>query len=137
MNLSKLTDAMWRKHANPWSGWTRLFSVPLAYIPLWNHSWLQGLLVVAWFVLNPFLFPEPKDKEKWTTRAIQNERTWVKERPLDALLVVQAFGFIVFIVGFYTAYVHKLGLTVISAVIVIACNAWFLNRITSSGEEKN
>ncbi len=73
MQLSKLTDAMWRRHANPWSIWTRLLSTPLTYVPFWNRSWRQGLGVAVWFAINPFLFPEPKDKDGWGARAIRGE----------------------------------------------------------------
>lgn len=134
MNLSKLTDAMWRQHANPWSVWTRLLSTPLTYVPFWNRSWKQGLAVAAWFAVNPFLFPEPNDDDTWATRAIQGERQWAKDRPRDTSLAIQAAGSAAFVGGFYSAYKNKLWPTVGSAVVVIACNAWFLDRMTNYEE---
>jgi hypothetical protein len=134
MKLSKITDALWRKHSNPWSVWTRLLSTPLTYIPFWNHSRKQGLAVAAWFAANPFLFPEPKNEDTWAARAIRGERQWAKERPRDTSLAIQALGSAAFLAGFYAAYKHKFGSTAISAVVVIACNAWFLNRMTDYDE---
>jgi hypothetical protein len=135
MNLSKLTDDMWKQHANPWSVWTRLLSTPLAYVPFWNRSWKQGLAVAAWFSANPFLFPEPKDEDAWATKAIRGERQWAKERPRDASLAIQVVGSIAFGGGFYSAYKNKLGPTVLSGAVVIACNAWFLDRMTAYAED--
>lgn len=68
INLSKLSDTMWRRHANPMSIWTRLLSTPLTFLPFRNHSVKQGLGVAAWFAINPWLFPEPKDKNAWGAR---------------------------------------------------------------------
>ncbi len=139
MKLSKLTDALWRRHSSPWSVWTRLLSTPLTYIPFWNRSWKQGLAVAGWFAANPFLFPEPTDEESWASKAIQGERRWAKERPPDTSFAIQALGSAAFLGGFYAAYKHKLGPTAMSAVVVIACNAWFLDRMTEyeeAGDEK-
>ncbi len=93
MHLSKLSDAVWRRHANPGSVWTRLLSVPLVFVPLWNRSWSQGLGVAAWMAINPLLFPEPKEENSWAARAIRGERRWVKARPRDASLIIQSNRF--------------------------------------------
>jgi hypothetical protein len=130
MNRAKISEAIWRRHANPWSVWTRLLSTPLVYVPFWNHSWSQGLAVATWLAANPFLFPEPKDKQSWSARAIRGEGRWMKERPRDASFVIQALGSAAAIGGLYSAYKRKLWPTVASAVVVMGCNAWFLNRMT-------
>jgi hypothetical protein len=131
MAFSRISAAMWRRHANPWSGWTRLLTTPLIYVPFWNRSWRQGLAVGAWFAVNPFLFPEPEDQQSWTARAIRGEAQWVKERPLDASLLIQAVGSAAAVGGLFAGYRRKLWPTVASAAAVMACNAWFLNRMAA------
>ena len=51
------TEQSWKRHSNPWSVWIRILSYPLAYVPVWNHSWKQGAVVGALFTANPVLFP--------------------------------------------------------------------------------
>lgn len=136
MKRSKLIDTMWRRHANPWSVWTRLLSTPLIYLPLWNRSWKQGLAVATWFATNPFLFPEPCNSRTWAARAIRGDRRWTKELPLDAALAIQVAAASTALGGLYAAYKHRLWLTAASAITVFICNVWFLNRMTTFGEEK-
>ncbi|MCB0168470.1 MAG: hypothetical protein KDI79_29850 [Anaerolineae bacterium] len=45
MDFAKFSDAMWQRHAHPLSVWSRLLSTPLAFVPLWNRSWKQRLVV--------------------------------------------------------------------------------------------
>jgi hypothetical protein len=47
MNIAKLLerlmgmdDATWARHANPWSGWTRVTIVPLLSSANWSRVWL-------------------------------------------------------------------------------------------------
>lgn len=130
MNLQSIKAYLWKRHANPWSVWTRLLSAPLSYAPFWNRSWKQGIAVAGWFAVNPFLFPEPKNKKNWSAQAIRGEQQWARERPLDISFAIQTTGAAAFLGGFYFAYQRKLWPTVASAVAVIASNAWFLDRMT-------
>lgn len=41
-------------------------------------------------LLNPVVFPGPKDDSAWATRAMLGEKMWVAERPLDRAMVVNA-----------------------------------------------
>lgn len=127
-----LLDAMWRRHANSWSVWTRLLSTPLAFVPFWNRSWKQGAAVAAWFAVNPFFFPEPEDTEAWGPRAIRGERRWANERPLDAALAVQSAGAAAFVGGFMAAYRRRPWLTAACVAGVIATNAWFLDQMANT-----
>ena len=132
IDISKLSDTMWRRHAHPMSIWTRLLSTPLAFLPFWNRSVKQGLGVAAWFAINPWIFPGPKDKDAWGARAIRGERRWTKERPRDASMVVQSVGAAAFLGGFYFAYKRRLVPTLLSTVVVMASNAWFLDRMAKT-----
>jgi hypothetical protein len=39
-------------------------------VAVWNRSWRLGVLLGAWLVANPVVFPEPEDDEAWATRAM-------------------------------------------------------------------
>jgi hypothetical protein len=83
-----MTDAVWARHTNPISVWSRILSVPLPFVVIWYRDEL-GLMTVAliavtivWFWINPRLFPEPKSKSSWTSRSILGEQVWLKtDRP--------------------------------------------------------
>ncbi len=77
------TENTWKRHSNPWSGWTRILTYPLVYVPFWNRSWKQGAAVAAWFAANPFVFPAPKDDSSGATRSVLGEQLWTAERRRD------------------------------------------------------
>jgi hypothetical protein len=68
------------RHSHPWSAWTRWASTPLVLLPVWNRSARQGVVVAAWFALNPVLFPPPRDDSAFATRAVLGEERWLEER---------------------------------------------------------
>jgi len=35
-----MDDATWRRHANPWSVWTRATVLPLVIVAVWSRVWL-------------------------------------------------------------------------------------------------
>jgi hypothetical protein len=58
--IKRLTREVFRHHSNPWSAWTRLFSAPLVFVPIWTRSWRQGAILGVWLIANAIAFPEPK-----------------------------------------------------------------------------
>ncbi len=36
----QMTDAVWQRHTNPWSVWTRYASLPLLIVAIWSRVWL-------------------------------------------------------------------------------------------------
>lgn len=57
--LMGMDDRVWARHANPWSGWTRVATLPLLAVAIWSREWIGwwALLAVAavalWTWLNP------------------------------------------------------------------------------------
>lgn len=78
---------MWRRHANPWSVWTRLFSVPMFAFVIYSRIWfgwwvLIGVVILAiWMVLNVRVFPPATADHRWEARAIFGERFWLRRKP--------------------------------------------------------
>jgi hypothetical protein len=84
----KVRRAVFARHSNPWSAWTRWASAPLILVPVWRHSGRDAVLVGAWMVLNPVVFCEPAHQRAWATRAVLGEEQWIAERPMDAAMAV-------------------------------------------------
>ncbi|MGW0732176.1 DUF6653 family protein [Streptomyces sp. NPDC002851] len=88
--LARTRRAIFARHANPWSAWTRWASAPLVAVPVWTRSWRHAAVVGAWFAVNPVIFPKPADNRAWASRAMLGEEMWLVERPRDAAMAVNA-----------------------------------------------
>ncbi|MEL6375545.1 MAG: DUF6653 family protein, partial [Pseudomonadota bacterium] len=79
-----MDDAVWARHANPWSIWTRLPIMPLGVVALMLREELGMLLwpilaaLVVWTIVNPRAFPPPLTFERWDSRAVLGEKLWVE-----------------------------------------------------------
>lgn len=86
--IAKVRRAVFARHANPWSAWSRWATTPLVLMPVWTRRWQHAVLVTAWFALNPVIYRTPADHTAWATRAMRGEEQWVVDRPRGAGLAV-------------------------------------------------
>ncbi len=81
--LFAMDEAAWARHANPWSGWTRLSVLPLLALAGWSRAWLGWGAVLpiaaalAWMWVNPRLFAPPAHMNAWMSRGVLGERLWL------------------------------------------------------------
>ncbi|MHC4941261.1 MAG: DUF6653 family protein [Planctomycetota bacterium] len=70
--LMAMDERTWLRHPNPWSAWTRFFTVvPLFSVAVWSRVWLGWYALIpvgavcfwAWF--NPRAFPLPQRTDNW------------------------------------------------------------------------
>ncbi len=87
---ARLRRAIFARHCNPWSAWTRWASTPLTLVPVWTRRWSHAALVALWFAVNPFVFGKPAHDGAWSTRAMLGEELWISRRPRDAAMLVSA-----------------------------------------------
>jgi hypothetical protein len=79
----RLDDAGWARHANPWSGWSRMAVLPLLALAGWSRAWigwwalLPLVLLLGFLWVNPRLFPPPSRCDAWISRSVLGERLWV------------------------------------------------------------
>jgi hypothetical protein len=106
--IKRLTREVFRHHSNPWSAWTRLLSVPLVFVPIWNRSWRQGAIVGVWLIVNPIVFREPKNDKARATRAMLGEEMWIAERPLDRAMALSIGATAFCLGGIRGAYKRRL-----------------------------
>lgn len=74
--MTSLKRAVFACHSNPLSAWSRWASIPLIAAPFWTRSRRVTLLVGGWMLANPVIFPEPRTKRAWATRAMLGEEEW-------------------------------------------------------------
>ena len=139
-----MTDEVWRRHANPWSVWTRYLAGPILVFAIWSRVWISEwalvpiALMVAWIWLNPRVFAVPSSTSNWASKAVLGERIWLNRektpiaarfiRPSRFANVVGAAGLVLLIWGLI---VYSSVLTVSGLLIVLAAKTWFLNEMVA------
>lgn len=87
---ARVRRAIFARHCNPWSAWTRWASAPLTLVPAWTRRWSHAAWIALWFAVNPFVFGKPAHERAWSTRAMLGEELWISRRPRDAAMLVSA-----------------------------------------------
>jgi hypothetical protein len=87
---ARVRRAIFARHCNPWSAWTRWATTPLLLVPAWTRRSGHGALVAVWFAVNPVVFGKPAHRRAWSTRAMLGEELWISRRPRDAAMLVSA-----------------------------------------------
>lgn len=118
--VARLRRALFSRHCNPWSAWTRWASAPLTLVPVWTRRWSHAGLLALWLALNPFVFGRPRHERAWSTRAMLGEELWIRDRPRDAAVLVGALTSAVWLVGVVAAGRRRLRPAVIASVLQLA-----------------
>lgn len=140
--LMGMDDATWARHANPWSGWTRIVILPLLSLAIWSRVWfgwgavLPVLAVVVWTWVNPRLFGPPASNHAWMTKGVLGERVWLASgtSPIPShharvgriLNIAAGIGVIVLAYGLWRL---SLGWTTAGLVATMGAKLWFLDRM--------
>jgi Family of unknown function (DUF6653) len=138
-----MSDAVWERHANPWSVWTRVASLPLLLAAIWSHVWLGWVaavllatLVAAWLWLNPRVFPPPRSTASWAARVTLGERVWLnraatpvpKHHAVMAHLLA-AVGGAGFALAVYGAFFAEIWPTLLGTAVAYLSKLWFCDRM--------
>lgn len=138
----QMENETWKRHANPWSGWTRVPILPLLVLAIWSRVWIGwgallpiiGLLLWTW--VNPHLFPPPASTENWMSKGVLGERVWMnrdqvpipdRHRGIPMLLaLLSVSGLIPVGWGLYRLWMWP---TLLGTVLTVAGKMWFLDRM--------
>jgi len=136
----RMDDEAWRRHANPWSVWTRFAAIPAMLLAIWSRVWigwwclLPIAVVIVWLIINPRAFPPVDSPRGWTERGIYGERTWLQHRDvvppdhravLRLLVAAGSVGFALIIWGLVALLVWP---TVFGATLVVGAQLWRIDR---------
>lgn len=133
--MAIMKEQTWDRHSNPWSVWTRVFTYPLVYVPVWNRSWRQAVPIITWVVLNPRLFPPPKDDSSWATRSVLGELMWTNSLRADLPMLINSFSALFFLLALYSAYARRVWELVSFGGFALGFKLWFLERMVVYYEE--
>jgi hypothetical protein len=142
--LFGLDGDKWMRHANPVSVWTRFAVLPLLALAIWSRDWIGWwslvpvALSLAFMMVNPLLFPEPRSTRNWASKGVFGERVWADRDTVEipdqfrtsrvpaATYAIQTVGLAVLVYGLV-----ELELLAVAAGLVIAetAKAWFIDRM--------
>jgi hypothetical protein len=115
--VARVRRAIFARHANPWSAWTRWASTPLVLLPVWTRRRSHAVVVGAWLAVNPVVFPRVTEQRKWATRAMLGEELWITNRPKDTAAALSALTSVIAVVAIVAARRHR---PVLAAVATVA-----------------
>lgn len=137
-----MDDRTWRRHANPWSVWTRMITpLPLLALAIWSRVWLGWYalvplaLVLLWIWWNPRAFPEPAHFNSWSARGVMGERVYLNHRdtiaahhlrPAVTLMVVSGLGVPAFAYGLWQLQIWPV---ITGIVMIVLAKTWFVDRM--------
>jgi hypothetical protein len=105
--VARARRAIFARHCNPWSAWTRWASTPLTLVPVWTRRRGHAVLVALWFAVNPFVFGKPAHERAWSTRAMLGEELWISRRPRDAAMLVSVAASVAAVTAVAAARRHR------------------------------
>lgn len=140
--LMGMQEETWLRHANPWSGWTRVIIAPLLTLAIWSRVWLGWwclipiALLVLWTWINPRAFPPPASTDNWMSKGVMGERVWLnrKDVPIpqrharmaDILSMTAFVGVIPYVWGLV---ILDPWMTIAGLVVAIGAKLWFIDRM--------
>jgi hypothetical protein len=108
LSIARVRRALFARHCNPWSAWTRWASTPLILVPVWTRRRSHAVWLALWLAVNPFVFGKPSQQRAWSTRAMLGEELWISRRPRDAATVVSGLTSAAVVVAVVAARRHRL-----------------------------
>lgn len=122
-----LPATFWERHANPKSGWSRLATLPLIVYAIHERRWRLLSLVLAFTVVNPVLFPPPRDADAWMTKAVLAERYWLEnDADLGVLHLLNVANVPVTLYALYAAYRRNTGEATVATLLAMTMKMAFV-----------
>ncbi|YCK37713.1 DUF6653 family protein [Actinomadura sp. ATCC 39365] len=142
-----LDDEAWKRHANPWSVWTRMAGLAPILLPIYFREalgwWALAPIAagVIWMWLNPHAFRPVHEPRSWASKGIYGEKLYAADHSPAAaahrqmirrLLAMAAVGLGVMAYGLVRVepWPSVFGLT-----LIIVSQLWQIDRFVAIYEE--
>ena len=136
-----MDDRVWLRHANPWSGWSRMTVLPLIVLAIWSRVWLGwGAIVpialsLGWMWWNPRAFAPPKRFDAWMIKGVFGERIFLAHRAeiashhrraAHALSLLSLPGVVLTLLGLWLLWWEG---AVFGTLLAMLPKVWFVDRM--------
>ena len=141
-SLYRMDEKARRRHANPWSGYSRFTMIPLIALAFWSRVWIGWwaiipiAVVLLWAWLNPRIFPEPRSTDNWVSKGVLGEWVWMNRKKIpvpkhhlivpNVLSAANAIAAVPFIWGLVVLEVWP---TVLGGTVMFVSKLWFVDRM--------
>jgi hypothetical protein len=140
-DMFRMTDDAWKRHANPWSVWTRFAAIPPLIVAIWSRVWLGWwclvplAAVMVWLWLNPRVFAPVEQPTSWAAKGIYGEKMWLKERDrmspddLKVLRMLAPIGIAGFALVVYGLVFLEVWPTIFGTTLIVLGQLWRIDRL--------
>ncbi len=123
----------WSRHANPYSGATRMLAGAALLVALYRHAWKSLGAVVAFLALNPVLFPEPERTDNWLSEGVLGEEAWIADgNPMFGTgypEILNALNVPLYCYTLYAAYRRYPLRTAVGFAVTFVLKLWFVDAM--------
>jgi hypothetical protein len=141
--MQRMNDEMWKRHANPWSVWTRFAAIPAFILAVWSRIWLGWWslipisVVIGWLYLNVFIFSPIAIPRSWASKGIYGEKLWLSKRTkipkhyADVqrwLIILGIVGMLMVVWGLFQLHAW---ISLLGAVVLIFAQLWRIDRFST------
>jgi hypothetical protein len=135
-----MNESAWRRHANPWSVWTRFAAIPVFALGVWSREWIGWwalvpvAAVVIWLFLNVLVFQPVERPIHWASKGIFGEHQWLKrgdELPREHRIVMRwliAAGLAGMATMAYGLVILEVWPTLAGMAVLILAQLWRIDR---------
>lgn len=138
--MAILSDKTWERHANPWSGWTRVLSMPALAVGLYFHNlWVLGAVLI-WLIINPMVFPKPKTVDNWMSKGVLGEKLYFQDgRKLkkDLPTLLNIINVPVFMAFLYFSWQQAVIPMILAGLLTMVVKFWFIDRMVALVEKES
>lgn len=141
-SIFRIDEEAWKRHANPWRGWTRVPILPLLVLAVWSRVWLEWWCLVPitalllWMGGNPRVFAPPESTDAWMSKGVLGERVWLNREDVlvpahhetvpTVLSVISAIGVLFIIWGLVVLAAWP---AVLGTVVALVGTLWVVDRM--------
>ena len=136
--MAILSDRMWERHTNPWSGWTRVLIMPVLAYGLYTHNWWVLVGTAIWAVINPMVFPKSDRIDNWMSKGVIGERIYYannKKFKRDLPTFLNALNIPVFAAFIYYGWRQELVPLILAGLLTMTLKFWFIDRMARLAED--
>jgi Family of unknown function (DUF6653) len=132
--MAILSDKTWARHANPWSGWSRVALMPMLSASLYFRNWWLLAVTILWAIVNPVAFPPPKHAGNWMSRGVIGEQLYFaggRKLKRDLPTFLNLVNIPVFVAFLAFSWRQEIWHLILSGLLTLTIKFWFIDRMVA------